>query len=311
MKLQQLRAFLAVVDENMSISRAARVLFTTQPAVSKQIRQLEDSLGTALLIRSKSRILGLTDVGKEVLLRVRTMMAATDDIAQIVGDHRREASGRLAIATTHTHARYALQEIIPAFAQRHPDVALHLVQATPNEIGELVLTGQVALGICTAPLTLPPSLATIPCYELKHVLIGARDHPVFADQPATLEAISRYPLITYSEQHAIGRKMIEAFDTAGLDLKVAVRGTDVEIMKYYASTGLGLAVIPGIAYSAIHDRKLDACPVDHLFPTSIVYALARRGAYWPRHLYEFVGDLAPALTRDAIEDALMNTATPS
>jgi hypothetical protein len=47
--------------------------------------------------------------------------------------------------------------------------------------------------------------------------------------------------------------------------------------------------------------------VDHLFPTSTVYALARRGAYWPRHLVEFVGKLAPTLTREAMEDALLGT----
>jgi len=311
MKLQQIRAFCAVVDHDMSVSRAARALHTTQSAVSKQVGQLEDSLGAALLIRSKSRILGLTDVGRQVLRCMRSMLASTEDIAHIVADHRREAGGRLAIATTHTHARYALQDIVPGFAKRHPGVGLHLVQATPSEIANLVATGEVDLGLSTAPQILPPSLATIPCYELKHVLIGERGHPVFAAQALTLPVIARYPLITYSEQHAIGRRVNEAFAAAGLAPKIAMRGTDVEIMKSYAATGVGLAVIPLIAYSRSRDRKLDARPVDHLFPTSTVYALARRGAYWPRHLYEFVGKLAPGLTRAAIEEALLSTEPPA
>jgi DNA-binding transcriptional LysR family regulator len=311
MKLQQLRAFCVVVDENMSVSRAARVLFTTQPAVSKQIRQLEDSLGATLLIRAKSRILGLTDVGRDVLQSARTMMAATQDIEHIVDDHRNQTRGRLAIATTHTHARYALQDSIPAFARQHPEVALHIVQATPNEIADLVVTGQVDIGISTAPRTLPATAVTIPCFEFKHILVGERGHPLFKRQQVTLEDIAQYPLITYSEQHAIGRRLIEAFDAAGLTPKVAVRGTDVEVMKYYASTGLGLAVIPLIAYSKTLDRKLAARPVDHLFQTSTVYVVARRGAYWPRHLYEFVGTLSPTLSRDKIEEALLSAVAAS
>lgn len=311
MKLQQVRAFCAVVDHDMNVSRAARSLNTTQSAVSKQIGQLEDSLGVALLARAKSRILGLTDVGGQVLHCMRGILAATEDISHIVSDHRREVGGRLAIATTHTHARYALQDIIAGFAKRHPGVGLHLVQATPSEIADLVAAGEMDLGLSTLPLVLPPSLATIPCYELDHMLIGQRGHPVFHARALTLQAIAPYPLITYSEQHLIGRRVGEAFESAGLAPRIAMRGTDVEIMKSYAAAGLGLAVIPRIAYSRRRDGKLDARPVDHLFPTSTVYVLARRGAYWPRHLYEFVGKLAPGLTPAAIEEALLRATLPA
>jgi DNA-binding transcriptional LysR family regulator len=311
MKLQQLRAFCVVVDQHMSISGAARVLCTTQPAVSKQIRQLEDSLGAALLIRSKSRILGLTDVGAGVLKSARAMMAATEDIGHIVDEHLREANGRLSLATTHTHARYALHDIIPDFARRHPGVGLHIVQATPGEIADLVVTGQVDLGISTISQVVPPALVTIPCYVLDHVIVGTLDHPIFEPPQITLEMIARHPMITYSDEHAVGRRLNEAFEAAGLTPRVAVRGTDVEIMKYYAASGLGLAVIPRIAYAKARDRRLAARPVDHLLSTSTVYLLVRRGAYWPRHLYEFVGSLAPELTRDRIEDALLSAPPPA
>ena len=303
MKLQQIRAFCVVADEAMSISRAARVLCMTQPAVSKQIKQLEDSLGATLLVRSKSRLLGLTDVGEDVLRSARAMLAAAQDIGLIVSDHQQRAQGRLVIATTHTHARYALQDIIPSFARRHPEIALNIVQANPSEISDLVLTGQADLVISTLPPALPPSVVAIACYTFKHVLIGPPGHAVF-DGPITLETMAAYPLITYSEQHAIGRRLIQAFDDAGLAPKIAVRGTDVEVMKYYASIGLGLAVIPVIAYASDLDRNLTAAPIDHLFPTSTVYVVARRGAYWPRHQYDFVETVTPGLTRDKVDDAM-------
>jgi DNA-binding transcriptional LysR family regulator len=311
MKLQQLRAFCAVVDEDMNVSRAARALCTTQSAVSKQIQLLEESLGAALLARSKSRILGLSDVGRDVLRCARGALAATDDISRTVADHRQEEGGRLTIATTHTHARYALHEAIPEFARQHPGISMHLVQASPTEIADLVATGEADLGVSTALQALPPQLVAIPCYELRHVLIGERGHPVFDARRLTLEGIASHPLITYSEQHAIGRHVNEAFAAAGLAPKVRVRGADVEIMKYYASVGMGLAVIPTIAYAPDGDRKLESRTVDHLFPVSAVYALARRGAYWPRHLYRFMSLLSPALTRETIDAALLNAYAPA
>ena len=305
MNLQQIRAFCALVENDMNVSRTALALYTSQSAVSKQIAQLEERLGTALLIRSKSRILALTEVGDQVLRCMRTMMAATEDISNIVADQQLKAQGRLAIATTHTHARYALQDIVPEFCRRNPSVALRLIQATPLEIADLVATGKVDIGLSTVPPVLPPSLAAIPCYELNHVLVSNRGHPVLKDTPLTLESIARYPLITYSEQHAIGRRITQAFDAAGLAPKIAVQGTDVEIMKHYAASGVGLAIIPVIAFSQSADRGLQAQSVDHLFPISIVHVLARRGAYWPRHLYDFLGKLAPDLTPGALEEALI------
>jgi DNA-binding transcriptional LysR family regulator len=303
-KLQQIKAFCVVADEDMSISRAAAALCTTQSAVSKQVRQLEDALGATLLVRSKSRILGLTELGHDVLKNARSILAASHDITQIVADHQRRRGGRLAIATTHTHARYALHDIIPAFARSHPEVSLHIVQATPGEITDLVLSGQVDLGISTMPRDVPASIAALPCYALKHVLVGMATHPIFKLPSLTLQAIAAYPLITYSHEHAIGRCLTGAFEAAGLAQKIAVRGADVEVMKYYASCGLGLAVIPLIAYSEALDPHLSARSVDHLFDASTVFVVARRGAYWPLHLYEFVGELAPALTRTAIEKGL-------
>lgn len=308
MKLQQLRALCVLVDQAMSVSRAARLLHTTQPAVSKQLRQLEDSLGATLLVRSASRILGLTDVGKDVLRSARQILASAQDILHVIDDHRNQMHGRLAIATTHTHARYALQHIIPGFARNHPGLALHMVQATPNEIADLVLTGQVDIGISTAPPDLPAAVVTMPCYEFRHVVVGRIGHPVFDTPKISLKSLTRHPLITYSEQHAIGRRMAESFAAAGIEPTVAVRGTDVEVMKYYAASGVGLAVIPEVAYSAAQDPELQARPVDHLFATSTVYVIARRGAYWPRHLVEFVGTVSPALTRQTIESALASSA---
>ena len=310
MKLQQLRALCVIADENMSMSRAARVLCTTQPAVSKQIRQLEDSLGLTLLLRSKSRILGFTEAGEDVLRAARTVMMATQDIQSMVGDHLRRTGGRLAIATTHTHARYTLSGILPEFSRRHPGVAVHLVQATPDDIPLLIVGGQVDIGICTTPHHVPSSLVGITCYVFEHVLVGPPGHPALAEEPVTLASIAASPLISYSEQHAIARRLTAALEEAGLPQNVVVRGTDVEVMKHYAALGLGLAVIPRNAYTPADRERLAARGVDHLLPPSMVYVLARRGAYWPRHLYEFVNLLSPVLTRTVVEQALRDGEPP-
>lgn len=304
MKLQPLRALCALADADMNMSKAADILCTTQPAISKQIRQLEDHLGVQLLTRSKNRVEGLTAIGEQVLESARVIWGATRDIDRMAGDHRALVAGRLTIATTHTHARYALQEIVQLFTRAQPHVSLHFVIALPSDIPDLVIAGKADLGISTASLELPSGIVAMPCYPLPMVLIGQPDHPVFGVSELRMEDIAPYSLITYGDHHVVVQDLRKRFVQAGLRFQAVVCSADVEVMKHYAAAGVGIAFIPAVSYEASHNPNLAARSIDHLFPPHLVYAIARRGAYWPRHIFEFVEHINPALTRQVVQTAL-------
>jgi len=131
MKLQQLRCIVAMVHNNLNVSETALFLHTSQPGVSKQIRQFEDEVGVELFERSGRQIVAVTSAGEEIIRVAERILASTDDIRAIGRQHADPNSGELRLATTHTQARYVLPSIIEAFGERFPRVSIHLHQGTP------------------------------------------------------------------------------------------------------------------------------------------------------------------------------------
>src|SRR5438270_8311982 len=115
--IQQLRYLCAIVDHGLNVSDAAEALFTSQPGVSKQIRQLEDELGVPVFIRQGKRLASLTDAGAAVVETARRALKEIENLKRLGAEYRRDDAGTLSIATTHTQARYVLPPILRDFAE--------------------------------------------------------------------------------------------------------------------------------------------------------------------------------------------------
>src|SRR5215204_6782324 len=122
MKLQQLRYLREVVRRGLNVSEAAEALFTSQPGISKQIRQLEDELGLFVFVRQGKRLASLTPAGEIVVATARRAMREIANLKRVADEYRGEDTGTLSIATTHTQARYVLPKVLQAFAARYPKV---------------------------------------------------------------------------------------------------------------------------------------------------------------------------------------------
>ena len=105
MTLQQLRYLVEVAQRGYNVSDAAEALFTSQPGVSKQIKQLENDLGITLFERVGKRLTGVTEAGAQVLAHAKRILAETDNLKRYVDDYTHGQHGSLVIATTHTQAR--------------------------------------------------------------------------------------------------------------------------------------------------------------------------------------------------------------
>jgi LysR family cys regulon transcriptional activator len=147
MTLQQLRYFCGVVDAELSISRAARFLHTSQPGISKQIQMLEREMGVDLLIRQGNRIVGLSDAGREANAVARRMLLDAEHLKRIGDEHMNRAKGGLVVATTHIQARYMLRDVIRRFTGQYPEVRLVLRQGSPEQIAGWVVSGEADIGI--------------------------------------------------------------------------------------------------------------------------------------------------------------------
>src|SRR5712691_4182748 len=149
MKLQQLRYVCEVAKQNLNLSQAAQALFTSQPGVSKQIKSLEEELGVEIFVRHGKRVVAVTAPGRAILDIAQRVLMDVDNLGQVGEEFTREDTGRLAIATTHTQARYALPPVIKRFRDRYPGVRLSLHQGNPSQISELTTSGEADFAIAT------------------------------------------------------------------------------------------------------------------------------------------------------------------
>ena len=147
MQLQQLRYIWEVAHHDLNVSVTAQSLFTSQPGISKQIRLLEDELGVEIFSRSGKHLSRVTPAGKIIIEKAGEILHKVASIKQVAQEYSNEKQGSLAVATTHTQARYALPRVIGGFIDRYPDVSLHMHQGSPLQIAEMAADGVVDFAI--------------------------------------------------------------------------------------------------------------------------------------------------------------------
>lgn len=304
MNIQQLRYLCAIVDHGLNISDAAEALFTSQPGVSKQIRQLEDELGVPVFIRQGKRLACLTEAGAAVVATARRALQEIDNLKRVGAEYTRDDAGTLAIATTHTQARYVLPPVLRDFSAHYPKVKLVLHQGNPVQVAEQTARGEVDVGIATEALASYPELATLACYQWNRCVLVPRGHPLTKSKPLTLAAIARFPIITYDFAFT-GRSQINAaFDAEGLQPNVVLTALDADVIKTYVELGMGIGIVAQMAFDAARDTGLERMDAAHLFAPSTTRLALRKGVFLRGYVYDFIARFAPALDRDTVAAAL-------
>ena len=295
MNLQQFRYVQEVARRGLNVSEAAAALHTSQPGVSKQIRALEEELGTAIFVRQGRRFTAITDAGREIVATLERILAEVANLKAVGEEFAHHAKGSLAVAVTHTQARYALPTVVTAFKKRFPEVKLKLLQGNPHQLARMVLAGEADLAIATEALDEYPELVTLPCYSWHHCVVVPAGHPLAAVRPLTLEAIARYPIVTYDPTFAGRNALDRAFAARGLEPEVALSALDSDVIKSYVGLGLGVGIISSRAFREGKEEGLVALDCGHLFPAQTTRLAYRRGAYLRSYAVELIGLLAPNL----------------
>lgn len=301
MKLEQLRTLVEIVRNDCSVSRAAAALGTPQPALSRHLRSLERELGVELFRRNPKRLLGLTEPGAAVVDVARRILADTDSLAKIARDFSARHHGTLTIATTHTQARHALPPVLQEFSRRFPHVELMLRQGTPEEIVELVRLGEADLSIGSSEPA-GTGLVSFPCHLVQRIVLTPARHPLLKVKRLTLEALVRYPIITYDAPFIGRSRLVQAFRERGLAPRIVMSAIDTEVIKAYVERGLGIAIVAELAYDRRRDRTLRALDASHLFAPNTIYLAVRRNDYLREYVYDFIALYAPQLTRQRVEE---------
>jgi LysR family transcriptional regulator, cys regulon transcriptional activator len=303
-KLQQLRYICEVARQNLNLSQAAEALHTSQPGISKQIKSLEDELGVEIFVRRGKRVVAVTEPGKLILELAQRVLADIDSLRQVSEEFTREDTGRLAIATTHTQARYALPPVIKRFRERYPNVKLSLHQGNPTQISELTTSGEADFAIATEAIELYEDLVMLPCYEWNRAVLTPPGHALLKSRRLTLEAVAKYPIITYDFAFTGRSRINEAFSNKGLAPNVVLTAIDADVIKTYVELGLGVGIVAMMAYDPKRDLNVRAIDASHLFESSTTRIGIRRNSYLRGYMYDFIEMFAPHLTRKVVDAAM-------
>jgi len=305
---QQLRSVREAARCNFNLTEVAALLCTSQPGVSRQIRELEDELGVEIFARAGKRLTGLTPPGVAILPIVERLLLDADNIRRAGQEFSAEMQGQLTVAATHSQARYALPQVVKEFRDRFPKVTLHLHQGSPKQVAAMLISGEADIGVATEALSDYSQLVTLPCYRWTHSIVVPRGHPLLDEPgPVTLEQLTRYPIITYEVGYTGRSHIDDAFHAAGLQPDVVLTAMDADVIKTYVELGMGIGIVASIAVDEARDRDFGIIEAGHLFAVNVTRLGLRKGAWLRGYAYSFVELFAPTLTREVVSKAFSNS----
>jgi DNA-binding transcriptional LysR family regulator len=243
MDLRQLRYLVALADER-HFTRAAARLHVAQPALSQQIRRLEDELGLPLVDRTTRRV-ALTDAGLLLVDRARRALAEVDAARAELEDLVGIRSGRVVIGAMQSLGPFDLSLLLAEYHAEYPAVEL-IVQ---EEISDSLLAMLRADAVDMAFLSLaesvePGALEALPLLAEPLVVLLAPDHRLAARKQVRFADLREEDFITFREGAALRRIVVSAAHDAGFEPHIGFETNEVQRARAMASRGLGVAVVP-------------------------------------------------------------------
>jgi DNA-binding transcriptional LysR family regulator len=256
MDTANLQAFVAIADCG-SFSQAAERLFITQPAVSKRLRQLEQSLDSRLIDRQGKRI-HLTQSGRALLPRARQILKELDSMKQQIAELEGRASGSLSMATSHHIGLHRLPPVLRAFRETYPEVSLDLHFMDSELACARVEQGELEIAVVTLPFRHSERLEYLPIWDDPLRLVCAPEHPLARRPKVAMDELTGYPAVLPAHGTFTREAIEQALESIRERLVIDLETNYLETIKMMVSVGLGWSILP----ASMIDDSLHAPPLD-------------------------------------------------
>lgn len=246
MDLDQLHTFLEIVRLK-SFSKAAQTCFRTQPAISAQIRQLEQELNTSLFERLGTRI-ALTTAGKIFAEYAEQILELRRRAQDTINELDRVPRGELVIAANEATCIYVLPDVFSKYKAQFPNVQLHVDRSYGMKVVEAVRDNLADFGITQLPVT-EKKLEVVKIHSDEIRVIARPDHPVAARRVLTAAELADFPMLL--PKTGTTRQRLNAwFENVETELQVSMELDSTEMIKRFVMAGLGLSFL-----AASHTRE--------------------------------------------------------
>ena len=239
MDFDQLETFLEVARLS-SFSRAAEKRFRTQPAISSQIRSLEEEVGARLLDRSGGKV-SITASGKLFQKFAEETLAARKAAMTAIAETERVPRGEIVVGANEGTCLHILPEVFASFKKQYPDVAVNIKRADYAKILESVIDNSVDFGVVSLPVT-DNRLTVVPIHRDELVIIVPSKHPLAAQESATIAEAANYPLIMPKSGHT--RDNLDSlFHERKLKPRYTMELDSSELLKRFVAADAGIGFI--------------------------------------------------------------------
>jgi DNA-binding transcriptional LysR family regulator len=240
MDFDQLETFLEVA-RNLSFSRAAERRFRTQPAISAQIRAMEEEVGAKLLDRTGGKV-SITAAGKIFLVYVESALEARRAAMRAVAEADRVPGGEIVVAANEGSCLHILPEVFSEFKRSYPDVGITVKRSETREVLEAVIDNSADFGVAAMPVT-DKRITAVPIHKDELVLITPAGHTLAKFKEINVTQIADYPLLLPK----MGRtrdSIDRMFEDRDMKPNVSMELDSSELLKRFVSAGVGIGFCP-------------------------------------------------------------------
>jgi len=237
--------YVVAVAEHRQFSEAARRLAVSQPALSKQIKEVEESLGVAIFERARPRLL-ITADGKRVVEQCRRVLREAEELAAIARAMGGPLERRLELGVIPTIAPFMLPSLMDALKAQHPRLEIVLHEGLTDDLVLQARQGELDLLLLALPVD-DEGLDGVALFEEPFVLVAPRGHALAKTEAATREELRGTSLLLMEEGHCFRAHALDVCSSAGAREDHSIRSASIPTMALMVEHGMGATLIPAMA----------------------------------------------------------------
>ena len=238
--LSSYRIFYTVANTG-NISKAAKELYMTQPAVSQAIMQLEGELDIRLFNRTPKGV-SLTNEGNILFEYINSAINLINVGEEKILEFKDLTVGELKIGVGDTISKYFLLPYLEDFHNRYPNLKFKIINGMTLELCNLIKSGEIDIAICNLPID-DPSLEIRPCKEVRDIFVCGEKYKELSKEKVSLEEIVKYPLI-FLEPNSNSRRYVEKFMISkGINISPEFELGSFDLLLEFARINLGIACV--------------------------------------------------------------------
>lgn len=241
--LRQLQ-FLVAIEETAHFRRAAERVGVTQPSLSAQIQNLEDTLGVALVERGRGGV-RLTQVGREVVLRARRILDDVQSLVDFAGTARDGVVGTIRLGAKATLGPYLLPHVVGALHAAHPDLRIYIREDAPRVLEQDLARGEHDVILTQLPVT-GADYTTARLFREPLMLALPADHPLLDKEVLRPRDLAGEQVLSLSPAYHLHDQITAICQQTGAQLARDYEGTSLDALRQMVGMGMGITFLPAL-----------------------------------------------------------------